>query len=148
MNILGIGGWEFVAILLIALIVAGPKRMIHWAYIMGRYVGKLRIMWAETMAMVQKEIDEAGVDIQLPKEPPTRQSINTMAAKAFEPFTKPLQETVAEVEAEAKKVGELTKLPSINGQSTNAKTDEPPQSQEDDKNQGFGTWSNAGNQQE
>ena len=41
MDILGVGGWEIVAILLIMLIVAGPKRMISWSYTLGKYVSQL-----------------------------------------------------------------------------------------------------------
>jgi Sec-independent protein translocase protein TatA len=104
MNILGVGSWEFVLIILIMLIVAGPQRMIHWMYILGRYVGKLRVMWAETMTVLQKEFDEAGFDVELPKEPPTRKSLNKMAADTLRPFTDPLQEALNEVEAEAKAV--------------------------------------------
>ena len=35
MNFLGVGAWELVAILLIMLVFAGPKRMIHWSYVWG-----------------------------------------------------------------------------------------------------------------
>lgn len=141
MNILGIGGWEFVAIMLIALIVAGPKRMIRWAYYLGLFMGKLRIMWAETMSILQKEFDDAGVNIKLPKEPPTRQGINRMAEQAFKPFTSEVQKAVDEVEAEAKRVSDALTAPSSNG-STAQETGNgaPPQ-------QGaggdFGTWSSA-----
>ena len=36
MDILGIGGGELVLIVLVMLVVAGPKRMIQWAYIAGK----------------------------------------------------------------------------------------------------------------
>lgn len=142
MNILGIGGWEFVAILLIMLVVAGPKRMMRWAYILGTYMAKLRLMWAETMALVQKEFDQAGVDIQLPKEPPTRRSINEAAQKAFKPFTDPLQQTLAEVEADAQKVQQVAKL-NIPNSKTSPETDQPANG-----DQGFGTWSNTDSKQD
>ena len=74
MEIFGIGGAELVAILIIMLVVAGPKRMIQWAYILGQYTAKVRAMWAETMTYVQKEFDEAGLNVQLPKDVPTRGS--------------------------------------------------------------------------
>src|SRR5262249_36107590 len=98
MDIFGVGGWEIVAIRLVMLVVAGPKRMIQWAYILGTYVAKLRVMWAETMSMVQKELDAAGVDVQLPKEPPTRQDWNKMASKALEPFTAPMESALKDVD--------------------------------------------------
>jgi Sec-independent protein translocase protein TatA len=104
MEILGVGGAEFIAILIIMLVVAGPKRMIQWAYIMGKYVAKARAMWAESMAYIQKEFDEAGVDIQLPKEPPTRRGlskhINQQVNKALTPVTKPMQDVLDDTKLE------------------------------------------------
>ena len=65
MEILGIGGAEFIAIFIIMLVVAGPKRMIQWAYVMGKYTAKIRAMWAESMTYLQKEFDAAGLDVIL-----------------------------------------------------------------------------------
>jgi Sec-independent protein translocase protein TatA len=92
MNIFGIGGAELILIIIIMLVIAGPKRMATWAVIMGRYAGKVRTMWSEVVDVVQKEIDEAGVDIKLPKEPPTRQNMGTWLNDAVKPFTDPIQQ--------------------------------------------------------
>ena len=97
MNVFGVGAWELVAILLIMLVFAGPKRMIHWSYVLGQHVAKFRKIWSETVDLVQKEFDEAGVDIKLPKEPPTRKSLNKSLTAAVQPMTKPLQESMDEV---------------------------------------------------
>ncbi|MBK8029590.1 MAG: hypothetical protein IPK17_08760 [Chloroflexi bacterium] len=70
MDILGVGGWELLAILLIMVVVAGPKRMIAWSYQLGRYVGVIRKMWVETAKQLQKEFDAAGVDVKVPQELP------------------------------------------------------------------------------
>src|SRR5664279_976438 len=94
MDILGVGGWELVAIVLIMLIVAGPKRMIQWSYTLGTYVSKLRKMWAEAAVMIQKEFDEAGVDVKVPKDIPTRADLNREIGRALTPITKPFQETM------------------------------------------------------
>ena len=94
MDILGVGGWELVAILLIMLIVAGPKRMIAWSYTLGKYVSQLRRMWADTAQMLQKEFDDAGVDVQVPKDIPTRNDLNREIGRALTPVTKPFQETL------------------------------------------------------
>jgi Sec-independent protein translocase protein TatA len=94
MDILGVGGWELVAIILIMLVVAGPKRMIQWSYTLGKYVAVLRKMWSETAQMLQKEFDEAGVDVKVPKDIPTRASIGREINRALTPVTKPLQETL------------------------------------------------------
>lgn len=100
MEILGIGTAELIAILLIMLVVAGPKRMIQWTYILGQYVAKLRTMWADATAMVQKEVDAAGLDVQVPKELPTRANLNLHISKAVNTVTKPAQTTMNEVKAE------------------------------------------------
>ena len=97
MNVFGVGAWELVAILLIMLVFAGPKRMIHWSYVLGQHVAKFRKIWSETVDLVQKEFDEAGVDIKLPKEPPTRKNLNKSLTDAVKPMTKPVQDSLDEV---------------------------------------------------
>ena len=94
MDILGIGGWELVAIVIIMLIVAGPKRMIAWSYTAGKYVAMMRKMWAETAKQLQKEFDDAGVDVKVPKDIPTRASIGKDINRALTPVTKPIQESL------------------------------------------------------
>lgn len=106
MNIFGIGGAELILIFLIMLMVAGPQRMIRWAYWLGVYTGKLRKMWAQTMAVVQQEIDAAGVDIQLPKELPTRQNIGQVARQVMKPLTNEFEKAAKSVEDELKPVQE------------------------------------------
>lgn len=98
MNIFGIGGAELIVIMLIMLIIAGPKRMATWAVILGKYVGKLRVMWSEVVDVVQKEIDEAGVDVKLPKDIPTRQNISKMITDVAKPFSQPLEEMGKQLE--------------------------------------------------
>ncbi len=97
MNFFGVGGAELIAILVIMLVFAGPKRMIHWSYVLGQYVAKFRVIWSQTVDLVQKEFDEAGVDIKLPKEPPTRQNLNRTLGDAIKPMTKPIQDSLDEV---------------------------------------------------
>jgi len=108
MNILGIGGWELLAILLIMLLVAGPKRMIHWAYILGQYVAKFRAMWSETVDVIQKEFDDAGVGIQIPKDLPTRGNLNQQIGKAMESVTRPVKETMDKATTEVNQIKSTT----------------------------------------
>jgi Sec-independent protein translocase protein TatA len=68
MNILGIGPAELIVILVIMFVVAGPKRMLAWAYILGQYVAKFRAYFDESMRAVRKEFEEAQID--LPKTMP------------------------------------------------------------------------------
>jgi len=105
MEIFGVGGAEMVAILVIMLVVAGPKRMVQWAYVLGRYVAKGRAMWEEVMAGVQKEIDDAGLDVQLPKTMPTRATLNNLANpmnNVWANITAPVQDVMNDVSTEMK----------------------------------------------
>ncbi len=97
MNILGVGGSELLIVLVIMLVIAGPKRMIHWSYILGQHMAKFRRMWSETVDIVQQEFDDAGVGIQLPKDVPTRGSLNKQAGKLVGGVTAPVQDTLNEV---------------------------------------------------
>jgi len=97
MNIFGIGGTELILILLIMMVVAGPKRMVHWAYYIGKYVAKFRQMWEQVVDVVQAEIDEAGLDVKIPKELPTRQNINKYVTELAKPYTKELEKSLEEV---------------------------------------------------
>ena len=109
MNIFGVGGPELIAILLIMLVVAGPRRMAQWAYTLGEYTAKLRTMWAQTAQILQKEFDEAGVGIQVPTTPPTRSGIAKMVKDAAKPISQPLQEAVDEVEQDLNTLKETQK---------------------------------------
>ncbi|MBZ0297758.1 MAG: hypothetical protein K8L99_34705 [Anaerolineae bacterium] len=157
MNILGVGGWELLAILLIMLLFAGPKRMVHWAYIMGQYVAKFRAMWAETVDVIQKEFDDAGLDVKIPKEPPTRANVNRYASKALDDITRPVKETMDEAVGEVNQIKSATavtastanKVVGGNGRVQKPKPPRPsaasttlrPQSSDDSPKPSFGTWS-------
>jgi Sec-independent protein translocase protein TatA len=147
MNIFGIGELELVLIIVIALIVAGPKRMIQWMYVLGRFVARLRRIWAEAMVMVQRELDQAGVDVEVPKDIPTRGDLRKMTEKALKPFSEPMQEVVKEVKTVQTELqnttrqtreqmngirSDLRKTPSTNGTGS-------PKPENNDTP--FGTWS-------
>ncbi|MEL6405620.1 MAG: hypothetical protein AAFR81_14730 [Chloroflexota bacterium] len=97
MNIFGIGGAELVLILLIMLIVAGPKRMLKWAYVIGTWVGKFRVMWEQVVDVMQKEVDAAGMDVEIPRELPTRQNLSRAAEQFVKPYSDELQKPFKEV---------------------------------------------------
>lgn len=141
MEIFGVGGAELAAILIIMLIVAGPKRMIQWAYVLGQYTAKARAMWAETMTYVQKELNEAGMDVELPKNIPTRSGFNSeiskQVQKAVSPISKPLQDTldatkseVQQIKTDATALTDTSTIKTGSSASSNGKTD-------------LGTWSNS-----
>jgi Sec-independent protein translocase protein TatA len=100
MEILGVGGLELVAFLLIALIVAGPKRLIQWSYQLGKWVSKARQMWSETAAMLQKELDNEGIDFKVPTEPPTRATLNNEIKRFSNPIAKPVQDALSGVKSD------------------------------------------------
>ena len=105
MEIFGVGSGEVVAILVIMLVVAGPKHMVQWAYVLGQYVSKARAMWDEVMAGVQKEINEASLDVQLPKTMPTRADLNNLTKpmnNVWAGITAPVQEVMNDVGSEIK----------------------------------------------
>ncbi len=148
MNILGVGGWELVLIVIIMLVVAGPKRMARWAYIAGTYIAKFRAMWSETVDVLQKEFDQAGVDIQIPKDIPTRNSLNKQATKVFDEFTRPVKETMDQATANVKDIKKTTAVTAqaaskaTNGAKAPAKPATTAAKKPSDKPKGdFGTWS-------
>ena len=98
-NIFGIGGAELVLIFVIMLIVAGPKRMIRWAYLMGQYVAKMRRMWEDVVDMMQDEADAAGLDITIPKELPSKQSLTKLVVDAVKPYSDELKQPLDELQA-------------------------------------------------
>jgi len=115
MNIFGVGTWEILLILIIALIVAGPKRMLQWAYLLGRVVAQLRVMWGQAMDAVQSELDQAGVDVKVPKDM-SRQELGRSLGEFAKPWTEEVKrveqeyrDSISAVESEIKSVGDETK---------------------------------------
>jgi hypothetical protein len=95
------------------LIVAGPKRMIQWAYVVGTYTAKFRKMWEETVDYIQKEVDEAGLDVKVPKELPTRANLNREITKVMKPVTAPVEEALKEVGEVKKSAVNGTRMPPL-----------------------------------
>ncbi len=63
-NILGIGLPQIAIVLILSLVLFGPKKMVEYAYQAGRIIAQLRAMWEEASRGVQKEFREAGMDFQ------------------------------------------------------------------------------------
>ena len=53
----GIGGWELLLIAVIAILVLGPERMIHYAFRAGRFVRKMSVYWQEGAAAFRAEVN-------------------------------------------------------------------------------------------
>lgn len=104
MNIFGVGTSELILLLVIALLVAGPQRMIRWAFVLGQYVGKMKEMWSEVAAHLQKEFDDAGVDVKVPTEIPTRSQLQQQWQAKLREAAKPLTEPVKAASGDLKMV--------------------------------------------
>jgi len=55
-NFLNVGPWELAVILVIALLLIGPKRMVELARTLGRVTGQLRKMSSEFTASIRAEL--------------------------------------------------------------------------------------------
>jgi Sec-independent protein translocase protein TatA len=151
MEIFGVGTVEILAIFIIMIIFVGPKRMIQWAYHLGRYVSRFRAMWAETMDYVEAELKQAGVEVELPRDVPTRGTMNKQvmetAQRLTAPMTKPVKDVLDEttnelneVKAEATvKTTDWTKF------KTNAPTAKPAAAPTNGSSESadLGTWSES-----
>ncbi|MDX2077475.1 MAG: hypothetical protein SFZ02_13680 [bacterium] len=98
MELFGIGGLEFLLVLVIAMVVAGPKRVVQWAYLVGKFFARVRHIWSEMMTVIQQEMKDAGVDVEIPKTPPTRQNISQATRNLLKPYTQELDEASKELE--------------------------------------------------
>jgi Sec-independent protein translocase protein TatA len=158
MNILGIGAPELILILMIAIIVAGPKRMIRWAFIAGQYIGKLRAMWADIAKVIQSEVDEAGLDVQVPTDLPTKAAVGRMIQQAARPLADPINKAAREVDQDFRRAQTEVKATTteIKTAATAAKNGTTPKTLPAQKNGtttqapaasapavDLGTWSNA-----
>lgn len=129
MNIFGVGFAELVLIFIIMLIVAGPKRMIRWAFVMGQYVGKLRTMWSDMVDVMQAEADAAGLDIEIPKELPNKQNLTKLVVDAVKPYSDELKKPLDEIKAPLKETAA----------EANALLKDSPQEPKKSKEE-LGTW--------
>jgi Tat protein translocase TatB subunit len=58
-DFLNVGPWELVLVLIIAILVAGPKRMVEIARTLGQFSRQLRDLSREFTTALQAEIDAA-----------------------------------------------------------------------------------------
>jgi Sec-independent protein translocase protein TatA len=101
-NIFGVGGAELVLIFIIMLVVAGPKRMLRWAYLFGKFAAQLRVIWDNVMEIVQKEVEAAGMDVDIPRELPTRNNVTKWFNEQTRDVTAPLQKDIDRVDGTLK----------------------------------------------
>jgi Sec-independent protein translocase protein TatA len=124
MNILGVGPAELVLIFIIMLMVAGPKRMIRWSYLIGRYLTQFRSMFQDAWVAVQREIQaEAGDALKdLPKLP---------TSTKFNPMNE-LRNAIQK---------EINPVPTVEKTTTNkANGTEPDDQSDDEESSKYGAW--------
>ncbi len=121
MNILGVGPAELIIIFVLLLLVAGPKRMIQWAYIAGRYWAQIRAQLQEAASVFQKELEQAGIDPEVVKtaQKMTRRGAQNPITQAVETLTKPVADAM-------KEVGTISLEPPKNTPSRAPTTSAPP----------------------
>jgi sec-independent protein translocase protein TatB len=103
MNIFGVGGWELLLIILIALVVAGPKRLAVWAYHIGLWSAKLQDLWGEFARSLQQEMDDAGVNVKIPNTPPNRDQISRSIQEFGREIVKNAEAPIEEVKADVQR---------------------------------------------
>ncbi|MCU0481707.1 MAG: hypothetical protein MUE54_10930 [Anaerolineae bacterium] len=158
MEIFGVGGVELLLIIVIAMVVAGPKRVVQWAYHAGKFFARVRKIWGEMMMVIQKEMNDAGMNVELPKTPPTRQNISQATRNLMKPYMKELDEAQKDIERNLDEVQremaikENVKLSGQIKQNASAPQPiEPPQNGYTPPAESlttFGTWSTASSAEE
>jgi Sec-independent protein translocase protein TatA len=152
-NIFGVGGAELVLIFVIMLVVAGPKRMLRWAYVFGQFVGKLRTIWDNVMEIIQAEVDAAGMDVEIPRELPTRRNVTKWFNEQTRDVTNPLQEDIDRIEntlGQARRDlgawNKSTKSQSAdNGDAATPSRQTPPAQTSKASQTAFGSWTDSDN---
>jgi Sec-independent protein translocase protein TatA len=117
MNILGIGPAELVLVFLLMLMVAGPKRMISWAYVAGQYVARFRKMWQEASAVLRKELEQAGLEPEVMDtfeqwaNPRTRPKSRNLLDPVVKEMKKPLDDVFKPVSDTMDEIGRTQLTP-------------------------------------
>jgi len=82
MGFLGIGPWEILLILILALIVLGPGKLTDFARTLGKTVRAIRKYSTDLTTTVTRELDKAG------EEPPEEENQSKPPSASGEPGTK------------------------------------------------------------
>lgn len=141
MSLFGVGIMELVLVVVIALIVAGPKRMLQWAYLTGRFIAQVQHTWSKAVSAMQKEFDEAGVDLHLPKDPMNPQEMRRFKEEALKPIREPMEQAIRDYQDEQRSLhNEIKQIG--NEAVSDLREGENPTAPPPDDNNSFGTWSN------
>ena len=153
MSLFGVGIMELALVIMIALIVAGPKRMLQWAYLAGRFLAQAQHTWSKAISAMQKEFDEAGVDLHLPKDPTNREEMRRFKEEAFKPIRQPMEQAIRDYHEEQRNLYNEVKQIEAEVSDAVKQADDVPEDQsatpstppDNQPVNGFGTWSNLSN---
>jgi Sec-independent protein translocase protein TatA len=143
MNILGVGPAELIAVFIIALVVAGPKRLIVWAYQIGRYVARFRAAMQEAMDAVQKELAASGLDLpqDLAGLQDTRFDLMKEVSKIMDPAQSPPQATQPTPAAPATPSADAPTAPAERAASpAEPETGSAPEPKKENQTPGYDAW--------
>jgi len=63
-NFLNIGSSELILIIILAILLVGPKRMVELSRMLGRAIGKLRKISGEFQTIIRRELSDSGASMQ------------------------------------------------------------------------------------
>lgn len=103
MNIFGVGGWEFALIIIIALIVLGPERLVKYAYQIGRSLRKMTVIYREAADTLKAQLEQEMPLEELKQVAEDVQEFRRAATEIRKSFTqagKTLSGTLADIDVD------------------------------------------------
>ncbi|KGN39426.1 twin-arginine translocase TatA/TatE family subunit [Knoellia subterranea] len=113
---IGINGWEFVLLALIAVFVLGPDRLPEYAQKLAQFIKKARVMAEGAKGQLKDQLGPDYDDINWRQYDPRQYDPRRIVREAL---VEPLEETVTDLKSSAKSIGRTDA-------ATNASTDAVP----------------------
>lgn len=77
----GIGGWEFVLLVIIVMIVLGPERMVKHAFQAGKWARHFRRFWKESAGVLKEQLHDLETDARDGIDLPNMEDIKDLDAE-------------------------------------------------------------------
>ena len=77
----GIGGWEFVLLVIIVMIVLGPERMVKHAFQAGKWARHFRRFWKESAGVFKEQLHDLETDARDGIDLPNMEDIKDLDAE-------------------------------------------------------------------
>jgi sec-independent protein translocase protein TatB len=134
MDIFGVGISEIIIILLVILIIGGPRNALKWSRDLGRLLRQARELWSQMTAQLEKDLGEEGREIMNATRELTQQvdtirrqgNPRALARKVTDLVEQASQETQQSLSEAARKTDER-----IKAVTTPARLNKPAQKSED-----------------